>query len=280
MRLLAAALALAACYSPNAPANAPCGPGDACPNGQRCVSNICTTDGEQPEVDAPTSSMIDAPDTPLDASTDAPPNACAGGNNQCLVSCVGMDPDCTTTCGDNKCVGNAGEMCKACAADCNTTTVVCGNGQCQAGESPDCFADCGPTPWTWTTQEQTLVTRINNARTNGFACPGSGTVTRPALTVDTTMQSASREWAWEIGHMDFYMQDASSCNGRTLADRKTAGGSFTSYVLGVGYGTADEAFNAWMASASLCSVVMSPNVTKLHAAVALDVAKAYIVVMK
>ena len=278
MRLVLATLLLAACYAPNTPGNVPCGKGEACPSGQRCVAGVCTTDGT-PDIDAPVSTMIDAPVIDAPAG-DAPQSACAGGNGQCLVACVGTDPDCTTTCGDNVCVGNAGEMCKACASDCNKTAIVCGNGQCQMGESPDCFADCGPTPWTWTTQEQALVTRINNARTNGFACPGSNTVTRPALAVDTTMQAASREWAWEIGHMDFYMADASSCNGRTLADRKATGGNFTSYVLGVGYGTADEAFDAWMASASLCSVVMSPNVTKLHAAVALDATKAYLVVMK
>ena len=278
MRFVVGVALLAGCFSPTVPANVPCGAGDACPSGQRCVGGLCTNG--DPAIDAPVSTMIDAPDMMIDASIDAPPGACAGGNGQCLVSCVGMDPDCTTTCGDGTCVGNAGEMCKACAADCKTTNNVCGNGQCQAGESPDCYADCGPVPWTWTAQEQALVTRINNARTNGFACPGATTVTRPALALDTTMLNASREWSWEISHMDFYLNDASSCNGRSLADRKATGGAFTSYVLGIGSATVDAAFDAWMADANLCSVVMSANVTKLHAAVALDTKRAYLVLMK
>lgn len=280
MRFGLAALCLAACFSPNAPANVPCGAGDACPTGQRCVGGLCVTGDGVPDVDAPMSVMTDAPD-PIDAAIDAVAGPCAGGNNQCLVSCVATDPDCMTTCGDNKCVGNAGEMCRACPVDCKTLGPVCGNGHCQQGESPDCFADCGPTPWTWTTQEQQLLTRINNARTNGFACPGANTVTRPALALDTTMQAMSREWSWELAHMEFVPpNDASACNGRSLNDRKAQGGNFTAYIYSYGFDTVQMAFDDWMANDNLCSIVMSPNVTKVHVAVALDKTEGYVVLMK
>ena len=40
---------------------------------------------------------------------------CEAGDGVCRVSCLAVDPDCTTTCGDGLCVGNAGESCKTCA---------------------------------------------------------------------------------------------------------------------------------------------------------------------
>jgi uncharacterized protein YkwD len=273
--------AVVGCYSPNIRAGAPCGEGEACPVGQTCRAGFCRAD-DGSDVDAPLEidgSSIDSAvnDGPL---VDAPPSTCAGGNNVCLVACVATDPDCTTTCGDNRCVGNAGELCGNCAGDCATTSVVCGNAQCQPGESPDCYADCGPVPWTWSAEEQQLITLINNARTTGFACPNAASVTRPALTVDTSMTGGAREWAWEMAHSDYFGSTADGCNGRTYVQRKLDGGNFTGYVRSRGYGTVQLAFDAWMASATQCPIVMSANATKVYASAAFDTAKSYLMVIK
>jgi hypothetical protein len=246
-----------------------------------CIAGLCRTD-LPPGVDAPLSDgdPIDAAsDAPGDAAADAPMGACAGGDNKCLVSCVGMDPDCMTTCGDGRCVGNAGELCPMCAADCATTMPVCGNGQCQAGESPDCFADCGPAPWTWAAEEQQLMTLVQNARTNGFACPGMASVTRPAYTVLPALLPAAREWVWEMSHHNYFGgTNQESCNGRTIMQRQQQGG-FTGYVRSAGYATVQDAFNNWMSSTNLCPIVMS-TATRAAIAVSFDTRKAYLLVLE
>jgi hypothetical protein len=266
---------VAGCYDPTPHGGIACGEHEACPRGQRCVDGVC--DGTVSEIDAP----LD--DVPVDIAgdvqiIDGPIGACAGGDNKCLVSCVGMDPDCTTTCGDGKCVGNAGEFCGNCAMDCATTNVVCGNGQCQAGESPDCYADCGPAPWTWSAEEMQLTALVQNARTSGFTCPGGSAVTRPAYQIVAGLQPAAREWVWEMSHQSFFGMNNVSCNGRTLSQREMDGG-FGGYVRSTGYATVQDAFNSWMSSTSLCPIVMS-TATQASVAVALDATKAYIMVIK
>ncbi len=272
---------LVGCYDPAPQTEIPCGDNDACPHGQRCIAGLCRT-GIPDGLDAPVSDA-DPGDGASDGSSDAPTDttmgACAGGDNACLVSCVATDPDCMTTCGDNRCVGNAGELCSSCAADCNTTAAVCGNGQCQAGESPDCFADCGPTPWTWAAEEAQLLALVQNARTSGFACPSMTSVTRPAFTVSAALLPPAREWVWEMSHHNYFGTTAqASCNGRSAAQREADGG-FTGYVRSAGYDTVQAAFNAWMASASQCPIVMS-TASMAAIAVSFDTRKSFILVLK
>jgi hypothetical protein len=188
------------CYQPTVPRNVPCGPDDACPAGQECIAGYC--DGTPSTPDA---SGADGPAGDAGTSPDALAGACAGGDGECLVSCVDTDPDCMTTCGDGVCVGNAGELCGNCEADCKTMVAVCGNGACEAGEAPDCFADCGPTPWTWLAEEQEMLDRINAGRTNGTACPGGSMTTAPALTRDAALVTTVHEWVWELSHHDFFI---------------------------------------------------------------------------
>lgn len=268
---------LVGCYDPDPPANIPCGDGDACPRGQMCVAGICRT--EPPDgVDAPLADGAPS-DAASDAAPDAQASACAGGDGTCLVACVATDPDCTTTCGDGRCVGNAGELCSACTADCATTSVVCGNGQCQAGESPDCFADCGPTPWTWAAEEQQLLALVQNARTGGYACPSTTSVTRPAFTVLSALVPPAREWVWEMSHHNYFGgASQESCNGRTIAQRQQQGG-FSGYVRSAGYATVQEAFNNWMSSPTLCPIVMG-TATRAAIAVSFDTRKAYLLVLE
>ena len=269
---------LVGCYDPNPPANIPCGEGDACPRGQMCIAGVCRAD--LPDgVDAPLADG-DPIDSSSDASTDAAMGACAGGDNTCLVACVSTDPDCMTTCGDGRCVGNAGELCSNCTADCMTANVVCGNGECQAGESPSCFGDCGPTPWTWAAEEAQLLMLIQNARTNGFACPGMASVTRPAYTIAPALLPPAREWVWEMSHHNFFGGGANptSCNGRTAAQREQQGG-FNGYVRSAGPVDVQTAFNNWMSSNTQCPIVMS-TATMANLAVSYDTRPSYILVLK
>jgi hypothetical protein len=69
MRWSVAIGVLAGCYAPTAPSNVPCGDGDACPTGQTCVDNRCTS---MPGTDV--DADLNVPDTSLidDASIDAP----------------------------------------------------------------------------------------------------------------------------------------------------------------------------------------------------------------
>jgi len=266
VRLIVVGLFVAACYAPSAPAGVPCSDTLQCPTGQTCRGSVCRLDGD---IDAGT-----------DAKPDAPAN-CASGDGVCLASCVFVDTDCVTTCGDNRCVGNTGELCNTCASDCQTTEVVCGNGECQAGESPDCFADCGPVPWSWATEEQTLEAMVNARRNVGFMCPGAmAVVTRPALAVDDTMEFGAHEWSWEIAHQNFFQSGGNACNGRTNEQRKPAYGNFTSYVQSRGHADIQVAFDSWYASASICALLMSDVPTKFRIGVAMSNTRGYVVLLK
>lgn len=273
MRFAVLALALAACYSPAAPSNVPCGPGGECPSGQTCVAGVC--DGEPTAVDAV---QTDDGAVSDDAAPDAP-GACAGGDDRCLVSCVADDPDCTTTCGDNRCVGNAGELCTSCAADCRTRTAVCGNAQCEMGESPDCFADCGPTPWTWTAMEADLVARINAKRTGGTACGAQSPTTAPALVASDALRPAAHEWAWEIAHHQFSDNAGGACNGRTFGERQMPA-DFDAGVWSSGYDSLDMLVASWFSNTTICQLLMAPTRTQIGAGIALDADKGYVVVLE
>lgn len=270
-------LVVAGCYDPHPVAGAPCGEGNTCPTGQHCLDGFCRADGQLGADAAATDGPLTDALPPGDGSDAA--GACAGGDGVCLVACVATDPDCQTTCGDSVCVGNAGELCGNCAADCATLTPTCGNGACETGEAPDCFADCGPVPWTWTADEASLLAMINNARTTGAACPSATGVVRPAVTADAGLQVAAREWVWELSHHDYFMTGGVACNGRTLADRKAIA-DFDSYVVNRGSTSVTTVFQSWMASTSACPILMEPSVTKISVSVAMDVKRSYLVVTK
>lgn len=276
MRSAVLALVLAACYSPAAPSNVPCGPGGECPSGQVCVAGVC---GGDSTIDA---TRIDDGSVVADDATDAPPdamNACAGGDDRCLVSCVADDPDCMTTCGDNRCVGNAGELCTSCAADCQTRNAVCGNAQCEVGESPDCFADCGPSPWTWTAMEADLIARINAKRTGGTACGNNVPTTAPALTASDALRPAAHEWAWEIAHHEFSADTGMACNGRTFSERQVPA-DFDAAVWSSGYDSLDMLMTGWFANTSICQLLMATTRTQIAAGIALDTDRGYVVVLE
>lgn len=283
VRSLGVLAVLVGCYSPHVRGGVPCGEGEACPTGQTCRAGICRGD-EGTEVDASLESDGGSDSALIDAASDgptidAPPGSCAGNDGICLVACVATDPDCTTTCGDSRCVGNAGELCGNCAADCATTATVCGNAECEPGESPDCFADCGPVPWTWAAEEQQLIALINNARTGGFTCPGGALVTRPAYTIDPTMKAGAREWIWEMSHHDYLGNAGDGCSGRTSAQRKLDG-NFTGYTRSRGYVGVQAAFNAMMAGTTSCPIVMSATATQMNVAVSFDTTKSYLMVIR
>jgi hypothetical protein len=224
------------------------------------------------------SGIEDAPGDP-DAG-DASQGACAGGDGECLVACVDIDPDCTTTCGDGRCVGNAGELCGNCAADCATKAVVCGNGACEAGEAPDCYADCGPEAWQWLAMEQDAIDRINAKRTGGTTCPGENQpATAPALTTAAVLVPTVHEWAWEIAHQNVLTTGGGSCNGRTNAERQIPA-DFDTYVQSRGHASVEAAVTSWFANTTICPALMSTVRTKIAVGVAWDVAKGYVVVLE
>jgi hypothetical protein len=230
---------------------------------------VCRAPGFEPPV---ADAAIDTPD--------APSGACAGGDDVCLVSCIDTDPDCITTCGDGRCVGNVGELCGTCASDCNIP-VGCGNGACEPGESPDCFADCGPVPWQWDDLAQDLLTRVNAARTGGTMCPGTTmSVTVPALVLHAPFDPIVREWAWEIAHAGVFNTGGASCNGRTPFGDRNVLEDFDSFIQSRNHDSVQIAVDSWLASASLCAAVMSPLRTKAGIAVALDTTEGYVIVFK
>jgi uncharacterized protein YkwD len=202
---------------------------------------------------------------------------CAGGDGVCLESCIATDPDCVPACGDGYCVANAGELCGNCPADCATTTPVCGNAACEPGEAPDCYADCGPTPWTWQSDENALLALVNDARTSGVACPEQKGVVRPALALSDNLRFAAREWAWEIAHHDHF--SANACNGRTYNERRTAGG-FNSYTITQNGASVQSVFDSWMTNKPVCEMLMSPSHTIAAIGIAIDTKTGYVVVLK
>ena len=218
----------------------------------------------------------------LGDGTPPPDVTCSNGDGVCLFGCAGNDTDCNAVCGDGTCIGNAGELCNTCANDCKTTNTVCGNGDCEVGEpEAQCYADCGPVPWQWTAEEAQLIQLINQKRTGGFKCPGTpgGAVTVPALAIDPALELGARGWAWEVAHQNFWMQDGSACNGRDATMREAEGG-FVDYISSFGFADVQAAFDDWLVAGSTCTVLMSAVRTKMFVAVAFDLQKGYIFVLK
>jgi hypothetical protein len=220
------------------------------------------------------------PDSTPGGSADATTDPCAAGDGQCLAQCVGTDPDCDTTCGDGKCVGNNGESCTECAADCATQVKVCGNGVCEAGEQTTCFIDCGPDPWTWVSEETSMLAAVNAARTNGTTCPGSGSpTTAPALVLDPTLTQPARDWAWQIGHDGFYMADASACNGESFTQRSNQG-DYVTALSGYSFGSGAAAANFFITDTASCPTLMDSSRTAVGVGVALDGQRGFVLVMR
>lgn len=185
-------------------------------------------------------------------------------------------------CGDACCEGNSGELCATCPSDCATTAPVCGNGTCDAGEdSVTCYADCGPSPWTWTSDEAMLLASLNSARTGGTKCPGKPNATAPALSSDPTLLAGARQNVWEIAHQNYFQPNGDVCNGQTFADLQATYG-FTAQVTFYGNPTTavSSAATSWLGDANLCPIVMNPGLTLVAATVARDVNAAFLVRMK
>jgi hypothetical protein len=220
----------------------------------------------------------DASDPDGGSTTDAAPATCVSSDNQCLVACVGQDTDCETTCGDGRCVGNSGEEhCGTCPSDCNTQAVVCGNGECEPGETPDCYADCGPSPWQWDAEENVLLMRVNAARTSGFNCPGPPTTVELPLQISTTMRPGTREWAWDLAHN--LSTGSASCNGRSMPQRvMAAGGGVVWYAYNPGL-TPEAAIDFFLADGSACQSIMNGNWTTIGLGAAKDVINGYVIMM-
>lgn len=184
-------------------------------------------------------------------------------------------------CGDGTCSGTAGELCTTCMADCMTLAPVCGNGACDAGESSlECYADCGPTPWQWTANEQVVLTMINDARVNGTQCPGGGgVITAPALTSDAAMQLAAREWAWERVHQGYTGPDA-GCNGRSLGDRLSPVNAGAAWIMDAS--TATDAVTFILANQAACPSVLNAAYAAIGVGAADDIAPfpAFIVLLR
>jgi hypothetical protein len=209
------------------------------------------------------------------------PLACPVGDGVCLYGCANEDTDCATTCGDGICVGNAGEMCNSCATDCKTMSIACGNGACEAGESPNCYADCGPPLWKWGAEEAQLIGLINSKRTAGYKCPGApgGAVTRPAYVLDPTMLAGAREWSWEIAHQNYWDASGVSCNDRTPAQRELTG-NYRDYIAAYGFVDVAATFNDWITTSNLCQLIMSDMYTNINVGVSYDINKGYVFVLK
>ena len=192
------------------------------------------------------------------------------------LTCAAMPP----VCGDGCCDGNNGELCSTCTTDCMTTNPVCGNGACDPGEdSTTCYADCGPSPWPWTADEMSVVTLLNQARTGGTACPGSGTSTAPALTANASLTAGARINTWEIAHESFFSSNGAVCNGRSFAQLQTEFG-FVAQAAVIDATSSSAAVNTWMANSTLCPILMDPSFTLVGAAVAHDAHSAFMVRLK
>lgn len=181
-------------------------------------------------------------------------------------------------CGDNICSGDSGELCSSCS-DCVTLSVVCGNGACEPGEA-DCYADCGPLPWpvAWEDEATSMLTALNNARVNGFQCPGTGApVTAPALVYDTTYEPTAREWAWEAAHENWIPADA--CNGRTALSRVTVAGAQSIWKV-FDSATGQDAITMLLNYSISCPNLMAAVNTKLAGAVSRDVIVSHAIVLR
>ena len=206
-----------------------------------------------------------------------------------LLGCgrVGFDPRSDATdigvdtpaavCGDQVCSGGAGELCSACS-DCATLAQVCGNGACDPGESPGCYADCGPTPWTWTSDANALLAAVNQARTNGTMCPGGGGMQiRPALVYDTSLEPFAREVAWETAHESW--TNNVGCNGRSFSDQLTMLGAAALWKV-YGAATPGDAIGFLLGMMGSCNSIMAAGITQLGGAGAYDALNAHTIVLR
>jgi len=191
-----------------------------------------------------------------------------GADGCCLPGCVTEgDPDCTTVCGDTSCVGNAGENCATCA-ECNTREVICGNGECQTGESSStCLSDCGPDPWPaeWEQAQTEFTAEINATRIAGITCPTGAAPAAPALLVDTGLDRAARQNAYELSDTGYNQMDLISCNGRTLADRAAAQGTTSNLEVSAAGFANGAAAAQWLFTTTLCADMMDPTRTFMGA---------------
>ena len=190
-----------------------------------------------------------------------------GGSNVSPLHDGTVDTPSSTVCGDGSCVANLGETCVTCASDCKTTTPVCGNLACDPGEDgTTCPTDCGPVPWQWDAEEMDLLNLINNARTGGVQCPGTGApMTAPALTITDTLHRAARDLAWEQAQYD------------TVGVKRCDGQNVLSYLATVnannvreasGAGTTQQWISAWEADMNACPQLVDTSVTTIGVAVA------------
>jgi hypothetical protein len=171
-------------------------------------------------------------------------------------------------CGDGVCAGEIGELCTGCASDCATRERVCGNGACEDGEPKTCYADCGPSPWPWESDATLMLAAVNQARTNGVACPGGGGgASVPALVYDAALEPGAREYAWEAAHQSWTPNGG--CNGRTAVERIQAAGAMSGWkAFGASSGT--DAVATLLAFMPACNQIMNASYTALGAAGAYD----------
>lgn len=85
-------IGLVGCFSPSAPANVPCGDGDACPSGQRCIEGFCGGPLGNPNNDASPDpdTLLDPGDAPAD-SQPVPPQMTFGESGGDAISGTWVD---------------------------------------------------------------------------------------------------------------------------------------------------------------------------------------------
>ena len=214
------------------------------------------------------------------ATSDAARDTAGSGGSGAIDATQMMCASAAPVCGDGCCDGARGELCVTCPSDCATTSPVCGNGECDPGEdSTSCYADCGPTPWPWTSEEGTLLADLNQARTGGTTCPGGAMMTAPALVLDTSLQPGARSNAWQFAHEGFAMSNGTLCDGRTLADQFAQFG-FSGEATAMDAADVPAALSFWLSNSALCQALMDPSYTAIGPAVAHDAHAGYVVRLK
>jgi hypothetical protein len=193
---------------------------------------------------------------------------------------TGIDsPSTSATCGDQVCEGTSNETCKSCTMDCRTTANVCGNGACGPGEDgTSCFIDCGPVPWTWDAEEVDLLGRINAARTGGTSCGGGGPTTAGALTIDTELQAAARDLAWEQAR---YGLALSRCNGQSILTYYSSVNVNGSKQATSSTSTTNAQRMAdWIADGNGCPTLMMASFTRIGIAIAVEQNNGYVALFR
>jgi uncharacterized protein YkwD len=115
-----------------------------------------------------------------------------------------------------------------------------------------------------TTQQQDVLTLINQKRTAGCNC---GTTYYPParpLTLDNRLNSAADAHATDMTTHNFFSHTGS--DGSQPWDRMTRAGYSWSYAgenIGAGYSTASAAVQGWINSPGHCANIMNPNFTNL-----------------